>query len=136
MKNKFEIFCDEFSKAVDLLGLKHIRFTLHEGMSADAPVFEDEELKCAGLSAYYPSEGVGDIWYDPSSGEDPRYIAWHEAAEIVLTQLRLYAKDSVKKRKWNEEKWDELAHEVINRLCSSQGHSPVIEFIKKGKEEA
>lgn len=128
MKDPYKVFCTEFCKAVNQLGLKHIRFTLHKGMSPNAPQLGYEELKCAGLSEFYPEAQVCDVWYDPASNEEPKYIAWHEASEVLLMQLRFLMLECVRKRKFDENKWDELSHEVINRICSSHGMNPKIEF--------
>ncbi len=125
-QERFERFAKHFEEAVEKLGLGQVRFDLYEGVPEWTEIDEDEGLCAAGYSRYHPEAQYAEVYFNSAADDDPEYIAWHEACEVLLMDLMYVATAAVSRRKFDDEEWTTECHRVINRICHSRGLKPNI----------
>ena len=120
-KKRFDEFLASFGDAVEKLGLRQVRLDISEGIPEWSDIAEGDDLTVAGYTRYHPEAQYAEVYFNSDAGEDPEYVAWHEACEILLMDLMYVAQAAVRHRKFDDEDWTTECHRVINRICGSRG---------------
>ncbi|MEI6421324.1 MAG: hypothetical protein WCP55_03840 [Lentisphaerota bacterium] len=116
-KTRFEVFAEEIVKASDALGMSHVRKTISNYVPKE---FEEDAKDGMGAGFIFRGDqNCCEVFLNPNSDDDPRYDAWHEMAELSLIDIEHFCEECVKKRKFDKEKWESLAHAMVNRIVSA-----------------
>ena len=116
-KTRFEIFSEEVIKASNALGLSDIRKTIYNRVPEESQATVEDGMQACFF--YRHDQRCAEIFFNPDSEDDPRYDAWHEMAELSLVDIKIFCRECVKQKKFNSDKWEELAHSMVNRIVSA-----------------